>query len=172
LKAIASPAREIGENRSMPPNDFIPGLNHLVEINKDAEDGFSSAAQNVRNSELETLFAGYAKQHAKFAAELRQEIDRLGGRPTTSGTFGGALHRNWMDLKSVLSGHSAAAILASCESGEQSAIAAYTEAADANATGRIRSLIEKHLQQIQGFHTRLCRLVGETKDGIEFPHNE
>lgn len=156
----------------MPTNDFIPGLNHLVEINKDAEDGFRNAAQSIRNSELETLFAGYAKQHAKFAAEVQQEIDRLGGRPTESGTLGGALHRGWMDLKSALSGHSAAAILASCESGEQSAVAAYIEAADANPTGQIGALVEKHLQQIQGFHTRLCRLVGETKDGVEFPQNE
>jgi uncharacterized protein (TIGR02284 family) len=156
----------------MPSNDYIPGLNHLVEINKDAEDGLINAAQNVRNSELETLFAGYAKQHAKFAAELRQEIERLGGRPTESGAVGGALHRGWMDLKSALSGHSAAAILASCETGEQSAVAAYTEAADANPTGQAGALIKKHLQQIQGFQTRLCRLVGETKDGVEFPRTK
>lgn len=156
----------------MPNHDLIAGLNHLAEINQDAEEGFGNAAQNIRNSELETLFAGYAKQHAKFAAELRQEIDRLGGRPTESGTLGGALHRGWMDLKSALSGHSAAAILASCENGEQSAIAAYAEAADGNPTGQVGALVSKHLQQIQGFHTRLCRLVSETKDGVEFPQNE
>lgn len=151
---------------------MIDHLNHLIEINRDAEAGFRTAAENVRNSELETIFTGYAKQHAKFAAELQQEIERLGGNYTESGTAGGAMHRGWMDLKSALTGHSAAPMLASCESGEQSAEVAYAEAADANPTGQTRTLIEKHHQQIKEFHTRLCRLVSETKDGVDFQTNE
>ena len=153
-------------------DETLDHLNHLVQINKDAEAGFRTAAENIRNSELETLFNGYAKQHANFAAELQQEIKRLGGTFSDSGTLGGALHRGWLDLKSTLSGHSAAAILASCETGEESAEAAYSRAADANPSGQVHTLIDKHWQQIQGFHTHLCRLIGETKDGIDFQKNE
>lgn len=154
------------------PADTLDLLNHLVRINKDAEAGFFTAAENIQNSELETLFSKYAKHHAKFAAELQAEIERLGGTYSDSGTLGGALHRGWLDLKSTLSGHSAAAILTSCETGEDSAEAAYTEAADTHPTGQTLALIDNHLEQIRQFRTRLCRLIGETKDGVQFPKNE
>ena len=156
----------------MAHNSTIDQLNHLVHINKDAEAGFRTAAGNVKNSEIETLFDGYAKQHAKFITELQGEIERLGGNASDSGTLGGALHRGWMDVTSALTGHSAGSMLTACETGEQSAEAAYAEAADANPTGQTHTLIEKHRQQISGFRARLSKLVGEIKDGLEFQNNE
>lgn len=156
----------------MANNSTIDQLNHLVHINKDAEAGFHAAAGNVKNSEIETLFEGYAKQHAKFIAELQGEIGRLGGNPSDSGTLGGALHRGWMDLKSTLTGHSAGSMLTACETGEQSAEAAYAEAADANPAGQTHTLVEKHRDQIRSFRSRLSKLVGEMKDGLEFQNNE
>lgn len=147
-------------------------LNHLIEVNKDAEAGFRTAAENVRNSEIETLFSGYASRHAQFVTDLCAEIERLGGCPSDSGTFGAALHRGWLDIKSSLSGHSVGSMLAACENGEQSAEAAYLDAADAITTGQTHTLIEKHCEQIKGFRTRLIRLVGEVKDGVEFQKNE
>jgi uncharacterized protein (TIGR02284 family) len=156
----------------MAENNTLDGLNRLIQVNKDAETAFHAASENVKNSELDSLFDGYAKQHAKFAAELEQEIQRLGGNFSESGTLGGALHRGWMDLKSTLSGHSAAAILESCQAGEESAEVAYADAADEYPGGQTYTLIEKHRQQIKEFRTRLTRLVGETKDGVEFQTNE
>ncbi len=150
----------------------IERLNHLIHINKDAEAGFRTAAEQTENSELETLFDGYTKQHAKFAVELQQEIERLGGTFSDSGTFGGTLHRGFMDVKSALSGHSAKGILASCESGEESAESAYIDAENANPSGQTHTLIEKQRNQIKEFRTRLTRLVGEIKDGVEFQKNE
>lgn len=151
---------------------MIDQLNRLIAVNKDAESGFLAAAQSIKNSELETLFTGYAKQHAKFIVEIQEQIERLDGEPSDSGTLGGALHRGWMDLKSTLTGHSAASLLASCETGEQSAESVYSEAAKAIPKGQTHTVIEKHCQQIKAFRTRLARLVGETKDGVDFQQNE
>ena len=156
----------------MADNRTIDQLNHLVHINKDAEAGLLTASENVKNSELGSLFGGYAKQHAKFGRELQEEIERLGGTVSDSGTIGGALHRAWMDVTSALTGHSAASMLSACESGEQSAEVAYHDASDQNPTGQTHALIEKHRQQIIGFHTRLARLVQETKDGVDFQKND
>lgn len=150
----------------------VDQLNHLVRINQDAEAGLRTAAETIQNSELETLFSGYAKQHAKFAAELQEEIKHLGENVSGSGTLGGAVHRGWMELKSTLSGHSAHSLLTSCERGEESAEIAYTDAVDTITTGQMHTLIEKQRQQIQGFRTRLARLAGETKEGLDFPRNE
>ena len=150
----------------------IDRLNHLIEVNKDAEAGFRTAAESVRNSEIETLFSGYASRHAQFVMELTAEIQRLKGDPADSGTLGGALHRGWMGITSALSGHSAAGMLNACENGEQSAESAYLDAADVITTGQTHTLVQKHCKEINGFRTRLARLVGEAKDGVEFQKNE
>src|SRR5579875_3245433 len=153
-------------------NKLLDHLNHLVTVNKDAEESFINAAKNVRNSELESQFTDYARQHARFAAELETEIERLGARAPDHGTTGGALHRGWMDLKSALTGNSAQAILSSCEGGEDSALAAYDQAEADIGTGQAFSLMQKQREQITAFKTRLRRLLDQAKDGVEFPTNE
>ncbi len=147
-------------------------LNHLIEINKDAEAGFLTAAENLKNSELESTVTGYAKQHAKFALELQREVDRLGGKPEKAGTAGGALHRGWIDFKAALTRHSPKPILTACESGEDSALAAYADAEAGISTGQTFNLLQKQREQITAFKTRLWRLINEIKDGVEFQQNE
>lgn len=154
------------------PDKYVEHLNHLVEINKDSEEGFLNAAKNIKNSELESQFTEYARQHARLAVELEREIAKLGGNPPEHGTTGGAVHRGWMDLKSALTGNSARAILSSCESAEDSVLAAYDLTEADISTGQVFTLLQKQRQQITSFHTRLARLVGELKDGVEFPENE
>ena len=149
-------------------------LNRLVHLNREAEAGLLDAAKTAKNSEIETLFDGIAKQHAKFVAELNSELGRQGGslRDTTANPVGEALHRGWMDLKAALSGTSVEALLASCEGGEQSAEVAYTDAIEDNPTGRVHSLLSKHLHQIQEFRARLNRLMQVTKDGASYQNND
>lgn len=157
----------------MENDDKVQQIRRLIRINADAESGFETAARSVGNSELETLFVGYAKQHAKFARELEAELGRSGGSTgSDSSTFGGALHRRWVDLKAALSGHSSRAVLSACEGEAQSAEAGYADAGKFGFTGVLGSLIAKHEQQIKEAHKHLCRLLGEIKDGVEFQANE
>jgi len=156
----------------MADENVINLLNGLLRMARDAEEGFRTAAENVRNSELETVFSGYAQQRATFARALMAEIKRLGGEPEDAGTWGGAVHRGWIDLKAALSGGSAGAIIAACESGEESAEAGYARAADTEISGKTRALIEDQWQQVKEVHTRLRRLRAEIADGIEFQKNE
>ena|ERR1700761_9237588 len=156
----------------MSQDKALDSLNHLAAVNTDAEAGFHTAAETIRNSELETLFSGYAGRHGKFASELRDEIARTGGAVSETGTFGGALHKGWLELKSALSGHSAASVLGSCESAEESAEIAYADACDLISTGQTHTLIERQRQQVKEIRTHLARLVGEMRNGAAFQQNE
>jgi len=158
----------------MVKQNTIDQLNRLVQVNRDAQAGLLSAAKEVKNSEIETLFDGIAKQHAKFVAELEAEIEHQGGslENASSSPVGDAVHRGWAGLKAVLSGNSAHSLLASCEDGEQSAEVSYTDAINDNPAGRIHTLTSKHLHQIQEFRSRLTRLLHITEDGAGFPRNE
>ena len=156
----------------MSDKPVLDHLNHLVTVNKDAEAGFHTAAKNVRNSEIETLFEGYASRHAIFAAEIQSEIERLGEKPSESGTLSGRVNIGWLDLKAVLTGHSVGTMLSACEDGEQTAESAYVDGLEIITSGKAHALLQKQCEEIKGFRTRLARLVGEMKDGLDFQKNE
>src|SRR5579862_5021463 len=100
----------------MTTEDTIRQLNDLTETCRDGELGYRTAAENVRNTELETVFLEYSEQRGRFAHALQIEVERLGGKPVDAGTLGAAMFRGWINLKSALSGGDGGAIVAACES--------------------------------------------------------
>ena len=104
-------------------------LNELIETLKDGQEGYRAAAADVESSNLKSLFSEYSLQRSKFAGELQALAHSLGEQnPETSGSVAGAIHRGWIDLKAALSSKDEHAILAECERGEDSAVAAYKDA--------------------------------------------
>ena len=104
-------------------------LNELIETLKDGQEGYRAAAADVESSNLKSLFSEYSLQRSKFAGELQALAHSLGEEnPETSGSVAGAIHRGWIDLKAALSSKDEHAILAECERGEDSAVAAYKDA--------------------------------------------
>src|SRR5688572_31469331 len=99
-------------------DEVISTLNGLIEICKDGQDGFKTAAEGVERSELKTLFYEFSQQRATFAGELQNEVRRLGGDPEKSGSVAASLHRGWIDIKSAVTGKDDNAVIAECERGE------------------------------------------------------
>jgi len=157
----------------MTKEDTIARLNELIQVCRDGEYGYRTAAEHVRNSQLRTIFEECAKQREGCARRLRAEVERLGGTPTDSGTLAGAMYRGWIDLKSTVSGGDAGAIVAACETGEESALAAFEGAADyTDVTGETRSLVEKQWHVIQEAQQRMLRLREEIAAGAQYPDTE
>src|SRR5271169_6497355 len=105
----------------MTTEDTIEHLNGLTETCKDGELGYRTAAANARNTQLESVFTDYSKQRGHFARALQGEVERLGGTSTDSGTPTATVFRGWIHLKSALSGNDGGAIIAACETGEETA---------------------------------------------------
>jgi uncharacterized protein (TIGR02284 family) len=167
----APPKNKINEVKRMTTADTITELNGLIGTCKDGELGYTSAAADVRNTELESVFAKYAKQRGQFAHELQAEVERLGGRPGDSGTTGGTLLRGWMDVKSALTSGSGAAVIATCETGEEVAVAAFDWVVNLDISGQTRSLVEKQCKSIKEALARLQRLKTEKAAGAKFQKN-
>jgi uncharacterized protein (TIGR02284 family) len=156
----------------MTAQQTIAELNGLIKTCKDGELGYRTAAADVRNTELETLFTESGKQRGRFARDLQAEVERLGGKPEDSGSVTGALLRGWMDLKSALTSGSAAAIIASCETGEEAALAAFEWVVNLNISGPARVLVEKQTETVRQTHARLMRLKAEHQAGAKFQKND
>jgi uncharacterized protein (TIGR02284 family) len=151
----------------MADNDnVISVLNNLIETCKDGQNGFQTAAEGVKRSDLKTLFGQYSQQRAQFAGELQNEVLRLGGDPAETGSVAATLHRGWINIKSAVTGEDENAIIAECERGEDSAFANYKDAlTDENLPSDIRAIIERQSAQIKEAHDRIRSLERATDAG-------
>lgn len=139
--------------------NVIATLNNLIETCKDGQNGFQTAADGVRNSDLKTLFHTYAQQRAAFAGELQQEVRRLGGDPEKTGSLAASLHRGWINIKATVTGEDEGAVISECERGEDSAKRNYEDAlADEHLPGDVRSIIERQYTQVKEAHDRIRSL--------------
>jgi len=137
--------------------EAVSVLNDLIETCEDGAEGYKKAAEDVEESSLKTLFAGYSSQRAKFSEELRSAVTAHGGNAATSGHAAGALHRGWMSIKEAV-GNKDKAIIDECEAGEDRAIKAYKEAFEKNLPGAAGELVNKQYAHVQEAHNKLRNL--------------
>ncbi|HWP46704.1 MAG TPA: PA2169 family four-helix-bundle protein [Candidatus Limnocylindrales bacterium] len=142
--------------------EAISVLNNLIETCKDGENGFQTAAEGIKDSQLKSLFNSYAQQRAQFASELQREVRRLGGQPEDSGSVTASIHRGWMNIKSAVTGEDKAAIISECERGEDVAVKTYKEALNANLPADIRVIVEQQYAKIQEAHDKIRSLEKAT----------
>ena len=120
-------------------------LNDLIEINNDRVKGYEKATEEIRtlDMDLHAIFQSLANDSRKYAAELIQEVNMLGGEFSTDTTTSGKIYRTWMSIKATFTGHDRQSVLESCEYGEDAAQKAYTEAlaSDAEMNVKVRQLI-------------------------------
>ena len=132
-------------------------LNDLIETLKDGQEGFRAAATEVEADQLKKLFGEYSLQRSKFAGELQAMAHSLGEQePETTGSVAAKLHRGWMNLKSALTSKDAHAILAECERGEDSAVAEYKKALEADGLpADVQETLRAQFIEVKAAHDRI-----------------
>ncbi len=138
--------------------DVLDVLNDLLETSRNGEYGFRTSAEHVKAQDLKTLLNRRADDCRDAAIELQSLIRQSGGKTDEGGTAAGALHRGWVSVKSVLSGHSDVAILEECERGEDTAIGQYRKALKQELPPAIRAVVERQAQGAQRNHDQVKAL--------------
>ena len=133
-------------------------LDDLIQTLRDGEKGFKQAAEAVRDAQLKSLFTEYSQQRSRFAADLQSQVRNLGNEPETNSSATGALHRGWINLKSVITGGDDHAILAECERGEDSAVEEYKKALDDDLSQPLCELVSRQFTDIKAAHDRIRNL--------------
>ncbi len=141
----------------MATNDnLIETLNDLIRINNDRIVGYEKAANEARDIDvdLRSIFNRMSEESRQYAAELTQEVVKLGGEPATGTTNSGKIYRVWMDLKVTFSGNTRQSILENCEFGEDAAQKAYDSAlkSDAEIPADVRQLITNQKSSLKTSH--------------------
>lgn len=139
-------------------DEVISTLNGLIETCKDGQNGFQEAAEGVERSDLKSLFYEFGQQRAKFVGELQSLVTSLGGDPENSGSTLAALHRGWINIKSVVTGRDEKAILNECERGEDSAKAMYKTALESGLPANVLDTVQTQNTSVKAAHDRVKAL--------------
>jgi uncharacterized protein (TIGR02284 family) len=145
----------------------VPSLNQLIKVCLDGELGYLTAAEHIHDAKLRVILSDFAIKRWEFAEALRVEVARLGGSPGGSGSISATLHRGWIAIKSGVSGGSPRAIIAACETGEDSARASYEAVAHSLLSGPTRSLVEEHWRAVEQARERLRQIQNQLASGVE-----
>lgn len=102
-------------------------LNDLLEKTYDAEKGFTKAAEHVNESALKNYFKRKSQERYAFGHELKRELEAYGQTPDKGGSFAGAAHRTWMDIKAAFSSDNEDMMLKEAIRGEKASVEEYQE---------------------------------------------
>ena len=140
------------EFSNMNNDEVVSTLNNLIETCKDGQQGFKSAAEGVEKTQLKTFFYEMDQQRSQFVGELQTLVRGLGGDPETTGSLGGAIHRGWINIKSVVTGKDELAILNEAERGEDVAKNTYKEALEKALPANILAVVQNQYTAVQASH--------------------
>jgi uncharacterized protein (TIGR02284 family) len=146
--------------------DDIATLNTLIATTIDSIKGYEDAASNTDAGRFQQLFRDRATDRQKVVEELRSEVRRLGGEPEDGGSFMGATHQRFLDLKAAITGRDEKAIINEVERGEDYLKEKFETALNSDhLSGESRSVVESCYQSVKQGHDQISQL----KHGMETP---
>jgi uncharacterized protein (TIGR02284 family) len=144
-------------------------LDRLVRLCKDSEQGFTVAAESVKNRGLKLLFKSHAAQRAQFAAELKDELKRVGGEASAGSSPLAILHRGWIHIRAALTVGDEPVedfVLSEALRGERAAVRRYERALANELPQGIREMVERQYQSVTEVRQQVARMRGASGERL------
>lgn len=146
------------ESRELIYGDVFSNLNELIEACRDSEYGFRECADNSKADNLTELLTRYADETQANIEELQGFVREMGGKAESTGSVVGALQRGWASVRGTLTGYSPESLLAECESGQDSLVAAYNTAQEQNLPEEVLEVVKRQAEGVRQNHARIQEL--------------
>lgn len=142
------------------PSEVFDQLNKLLTRSYDAEKGYAEAAENVKSTELKSLFMAQSRQRAEFAQALDREIRAIGGEPDNGTSLASDLHRAWINIKAAFAGDDDKALVEECNRGDKEALDNYNSVLqETDLMPSTRHLLLNQKEKIETAHATMNRLT-------------
>ena len=144
-------------------------LETLIAVCKDGEEGFQLASDEVKSSELQSLFLGYSLQRLRLSRDLETAASALGKSVAAEDAgVGRKACRTWMMPVDAVNARDEQAVLSECERGEDAAIAAYAIALEEpELPPAVRAMITAQALEVKAthgeMHSRRTRFAPEVQ---------
>lgn len=134
--------------------EVVSVVNEVVETLNERVEGYTRAADHVKDPTIESIFREYALRTKDYISELQPFSDSM---PHAIGKGPlGTIYQGWMSLKEKITGYNTNSILGDCIFGEEAAKKVYETAInDADLPQDLRTVLKSHLSEIVSAQDRL-----------------
>lgn len=136
-------------------------LTNIIEICTDSYKGYETAAKNINESSLQTIFNRLAQQRKLFVEELKNEALIAGFEVNESGSVAGFFHRTWLSTKAAFSFNNIESVIDSSLTGEKEAIEVYNNSIRQDMPSNINEKLIAQLDLIKGAVNQLSSFKSE-----------
>ena len=144
---------------SMTDSNDVSVLNGLIKTTLDSMKGYEDAAKDAESTQYASMFADFARDRAKVATDLQNQVRTLGGEPELDSSMLAAAHRTFMDLKQAITGKDDKAIIQEVERGEDHIKAKFEDAMkDGDLEPATRKAITTAFASVREGHDKMSAL--------------
>lgn len=122
----------------------------LLNRCNDSKKGYEQAASSASSPSLKLHLHNIALERRDFSQTLSDQISRLGETPSTGGTFKGAAHRTWLNVKAAVSADTEESVLEECLRGDMEFVSDYMDTLESGELSKeIKSTLERQAANVQ-----------------------
>lgn len=131
-------------------DEILDEIEEILEKNEDARKGYEKAADNAEGGKLGSYFRRKAAKRKEFNTKLRRAIKGAYTDFDQDGSFGGSMHRAWMDVKNLFSADSDESMLEESIKGDKAAVEEYNDVIGyENLPMELKNLLVSQRDEIQ-----------------------
>jgi uncharacterized protein (TIGR02284 family) len=142
-------------------NNPIPAINYLKQLCRKRKEGYTKAAEIVKEPNIEKLFIKYAKQSDDFEYELLHYSNQ---DHVDSDAYNEFSMRGWQNFYEEIDEPSLENILAVCEKKEKETMGDYENALEEELPEEIEQLINRQLIEITDAYDTIMDIKGNTSN--------
>ena len=129
-------------------------LNELIEITRDGKRFYEHARDEVKSSELKTLFSNMSQAKSNVIIALEKRVAANQETPASGGTLTGKVRQVYADTRAALSSDEEATYIAQLEEAEDRILHAFEDAMDAHEPD-LRADVAPLLPKVRACHDRM-----------------
>lgn len=130
-------------------------LNELIEVLEDGKKFYEEAATKVTRPDLRSLFGRMAMTKGAIVGDLKTAVVARGEQPATEGSFSGAIHKAYSEIRAKLSSDKNYAYVAELEQFEDRILHAFQHAAQKSEDAGVRTIAQRYMPDVSRDHAQM-----------------
>jgi uncharacterized protein (TIGR02284 family) len=135
-------------------------LHALLQVARESLNGYTTAERNVPDAKIWRELEPYRKTRMKLVTDLEERVRVLRGDPDQPPSASAALHRRWIEFRTMVDEDPNGAVLAEVDRAERFATQVFADACkEHDVDPHTRKLIERGYEEVSTASSRVKQLL-------------